>query len=142
LPTGVFAVSFGGYLGARMLAGNPWLRAGVLVSPPAWVADSHRQHPYFDRMFSWTFGQPGEAELDRLAASVRLEGLAPPLAPCRVYAMTEDAMFDVRHSQAYQAWGGACVELVTVVAEHVGTSSFYRWLPDAFDWFAERFDHA
>ncbi|WP_170201091.1 hypothetical protein, partial [Ideonella azotifigens] len=108
----------------------------------AWIEDKHRQHPYFSRMFSWSFGQPGEAELDALAASVRLDALAPPQAACRVYAMTEDAMFDARHTEAYAAWGQGRVEVKTVAAEHVGTSSFYRWLPGAFDWFAERFAHA
>lgn len=142
LPLGVFGVSFGGYLAARMLAGDTPFAAGVAISPPAWIDAQHRAHPYFSRMFSWSFRTDGPEELARLAATVSLDHLAAPGAPMRLYAMTEDRLFGPAHTQAYARWGGPRIEVRTVPAEHVGTSSFHLWLPDVFDWFAERFAHA
>jgi hypothetical protein len=137
IKTGVFAVSFGAYLAARMLSKTDIFSAAVLLSPPAWIGPQERAHGYLMRMLRWTF-DCADGDDDAVADQIRLTELAPPRAATRLYTMQQDILFGGEHRDAYVRWGGSAVEEVLCDAEHVGTSRFPELLPAAFDWLQER----
>jgi dienelactone hydrolase len=138
VKTGVFGVSFGAYLAARMLSQTELFSAGVLLSPPAWIGERERAHGYLMRMLRWTFDCADSADDDAVADQIRLADLSSPRAATRLYTMQQDALFGGEHRDAYLRWGGSVIEEVLCDAEHVGTSRFPELLPAAFDWLQER----
>lgn len=141
-PLGLFGVSFGGHLVARMLAGDARFAAGVAVSPVARLGPDEFRVPRIRRMFAWTFDLPDRRAVRHLAATIRLDRLPSPKGRLLVYHMQQDHLFGPAHVQAFCDWGGEMVEVRRLCAEHVGTSLIHRWLPEACDWLADQLHRA
>jgi dienelactone hydrolase len=134
---GAFGVSFGGHLVARMLAGDPRFRAGVAVSPAAWMGPRELESKRVRLMFACAFDLHKETDIDSVASGIRLNQLPPPAGRLLVFQMDQDHLFGPEHVEAFREWGNGSVEVRSLSAEHVGTSQFHRWLPDACDWLSQ-----
>jgi dipeptidyl aminopeptidase/acylaminoacyl peptidase len=130
---GLFGVSFGGLLAARLLAGGGF-RCAVAVSPPAWLGPKELASAKVRAMLSWTFAVDGEQELGAVLRRLPILGCGRPSGKLLLFQMRHDDLFDEAHTRAFAEWGGPAVEVRRVSAEHVGTSVFHRWLPAACDW--------
>lgn len=137
-PLGAFGVSFGGHLVARLLAGDSRFRFGVAVSPPAWMGPLELQLKRVRLMFACAFNLSTEREIDELAARIDIRHLPPPEGQLHIFQMMQDQLFGAEHIDALRDWGGIAVEVQKVNAEHVGTSRFHRWLPEACDWLSQQ----
>jgi dienelactone hydrolase len=135
---GAFGVSFGGHLVARLLAGDARFRSGVAVSPPAWMGPSELKLNRIRRIFACAFNLSDEREIDGLAARMDIRKLPPPEGRLLVYQMMQDQLFGPEHVETLRRWGGDAVEVRKIDAEHVGTSRYHLWLPEACDWLSLR----
>lgn len=131
---GAFGVSFGGHLAARMLAGDARFAAGVAVSPPAWIGPRELDLKRVRLMLAWAFDLRDEAEVYNLAAGIRLDTLPGPTGRLLIFEMEQDRLFGRDHIKAFSEWGRDRAEVRSLCAEHVGTSVFQYWLPEACDW--------
>lgn len=137
-PWGAFGVSFGGYLVARLMAGEEGFKAGVAVSPPARIpAPLVAPRDRFRRMLEVAFDAAEGGGLEALAEEVRVDGLGPPAGRLRVYQMEGDELFGGSHARALRAWAGEAAEIRRVPGEHVATSRIHQWLPEACDWLGD-----
>ncbi len=138
LPLMAFGVSFGGFLAARMLCGDPPAVAAVAVSPSAFFSAAHAALPRIRRMLRLSFGVE-DGEIDALCARLALETLPPPRGALLVLAMQHDQLFGAEHLQAFRRWAASIpLQVREWPAEHVGTSIVHKWLPAAADWLCER----
>jgi dienelactone hydrolase len=135
---GAFGVSFGGHLVARMLAGDPRFSAGVAVSPAAWMSPRELQLKRVRLMFACAFDLHTDPDIDAMACRIHIEQLPPPSGQLLIFQMEQDQLFGPEHVKAFCEWGRNTVEVRTLCAEHVGTSQFHRWLPEACDWLSQR----
>lgn len=135
---GAFGVSFGGHLVARLLAGNPRFSYGVAVSPAAWLGRSELKSKRLRLMLACSFDLHSDNEIEALASRVNLKHLVPPAGKLRIFQMLQDELFGPEHIDALCEWGGNSVAVRRIVAEHVGTSRFHYWLPEACDWLVQQ----
>lgn len=135
---GAFGVSFGGHLVARLLAGDPRFSCGVAVSPAAWMGPRELKSKRVRLMFACSFDLHSDEEIKASAARVNLKHLSRPTGKLRIFQMEQDELFGPEHISALCKWGGNSVEVCRVAAEHVGTSRFHYWLPEAFDWLSQQ----
>jgi hypothetical protein len=131
---GAFGVSFGGHLVARALSGDDRFRAGVAVSPAAWMGPKELGHGRVRLMFSIAFGLCSDEEIEAVANQIQIMEVHPPRARLLVYHMEQDELFGMEHTQAYVAWAPGNVEVRNYCAEHVGTSQIHSWMPEACAW--------
>lgn len=133
-----FGVSFGGHLVARLLAGDSRFSYGVAVSPAAWMSSRELKSKRVRLMFACSFDLHTEDGIEDLASLVNLKHLSPPAGKLRIFQMEQDELFGSEHISALCKWGGNSVEIRRVAAEHVGTSRFHYWLPEACDWLSQQ----
>ena len=134
VPLAAFGVSFGGHLVARALSGERRIRAGVAVSPGAWVSPQLIEVPRLRAMLRFAFALDDERQLEALVQAAAVQRLSPPEGRLLVLHMEDDALFGREHAIALREWGGHRVEIRTLRAEHVGTSRAHVWLPEICDW--------
>jgi dienelactone hydrolase len=135
---GAFGVSFGGHLVARLLAGDPRFSYGVAVSPAAWMSRSELKSKRVRLMLACAFDLHSEEEIQDLASRVNLKHLSRPSGKLCIFQMLLDELFGPEHISALCEWGGNSVEVRQIAAEHVGTSQFHHWLPEACDWLGQQ----
>jgi hypothetical protein len=123
---------------ARLLVGDSRFRCGIAVSPPAWMGPRELQLKRVRLMFACAFNLSTEREIDELAARIDIRQLPPPEGRLRIFQMMQDQLFGPEHVEALRDWGGIAVEMQKVNAEHVGTSRFHHWLPEACDWLSQQ----
>jgi len=131
---GAFGVSFGGHLVARVLSGDPRFRAGVAVSPAAWMTTKELAHGRVRLMFSIAFDLHSEVEVQALAEKIQISRVGPPRGRLLFYNMEHDELFGAEHKEAYIAWAGPTIDVRSYSAEHVGTSCVHSWMPEACAW--------
>lgn len=134
---GAFGVSFGGHLVARLLSGDARFKAGVAVSPAAWLGYQEFQARRIRLMFGCAFDLHSESAIDALAAKIRIDGLPSPEGRLLIFQMEDDQLFGTEHVEAFCDWGKDVVEVCRLHAEHVGTSRIHCWLPEACDWLSQ-----
>jgi hypothetical protein len=135
---GAFGVSFGGHLAARALAGDVRFRAGVAVSPAAWIGAKELAHGRVRFMFSLTFNVQRDCEMEAMADQIHIMRVHPPRGRLLYYSMEHDELFGVEHAQAYIAWANSSIDVRNCCAEHVGTSCIHSWLPEACGWLSHK----
>lgn len=133
-PLGAFGVSFGGHLVARLMAGDARFRAGVSVSPPAWLGARELRSKRMRVMFACCFDLHSERGIEETAGRIRLDSIPPAAGRLLLFRMTRDQLFGREHADAFRDWGRGRVEVRHLDAEHVGTSQARRWLPAACGW--------
>ncbi|HEV2765612.1 MAG TPA: prolyl oligopeptidase family serine peptidase, partial [Pyrinomonadaceae bacterium] len=131
---GAFGVSFGGHLVARLMAGDARFRAGVSVSPPAWLGARELRPKRMRVMFACAFDLHSEREVEETSGRIRLDRVPPAEGSILLFQMNQDRLFGQEHADAFREWGRDHVEVRHLDAEHVGTSQAHRWLPAACDW--------
>jgi len=131
---GAFGVSFGGHLVARALSGDSRFRAGVAVSPAAWLGSKELAHGQVRLMLSVAFNLRSDEQVQSMAEQIQLARLRPPRGQLLFYNMECDELFGAEHKQAYVAWAGPTIEVRSYCAEHVGTSCIHSWMPEACAW--------
>ncbi len=131
---GAFGVSFGGHLVARALSGDPRFRAGVAVSPAAWMGTRELAHGRVRLMFSIAFNLQTEEEVKAMAEQILISKVGPPRGRLLFCSMEHDELFGAEHKQAYIEWAGPTIDVRSYGAEHVGTSCVHSWMPEACAW--------
>ncbi|HEY0080093.1 MAG TPA: alpha/beta hydrolase [Pyrinomonadaceae bacterium] len=131
---GAFGVSFGGHLVARLMAGDARFRAGVSVSPPAWIGAHELQLKRVRLMFACAFDLHSESEIEATSGRISIEHVPRAEGRILMLQMQYDQLFGQEHADAFRAWGRDAVEVRRLAAEHVGTSLAHRWLPEVCDW--------
>ncbi len=131
-----FGVSYGGLLAAQLLAGDTRFESAVALSPPAWMPRRFLRERRLRLMLAALFRSTLE-DVDTVLApylKVRLDDLAAPMSPTRIYATKEDTVCPWPHVDAFRQWGGKNIEIRRFDGEHVGTTQFHWLIPGAADW--------
>jgi hypothetical protein len=89
-------------------------------------------------MFACAFDLHEESDIDNLASQIRFEQLSRPAGKLLVFQMAQDQLFGPEHVDALCKWAGDSVKVRLVAGEHVGTSQFHYWLPEACDWLSQQ----
>jgi len=131
---GAFGVSFGGHLAARALSGDARFRAGVAVSPPAWIGVKELKQIRLRFMFALAFNLQSDEEVYAMADQIQIARMSPPRGKLLYCNMENDELFGAEHVAAFIAWANSRIELRKYSGEHVGTSCIHTWLPEACGW--------
>lgn len=137
---GIFGVSFGGYLAARIAATVPGFKAFVNLSG----GFDHDNYADVNAMvrtdFRFVFGQPDDAAMADLARTrLNLRGLPPLQMPVLAIHGELDTIIPIESCRRMLDWAQGPTELISYPGErHVATNYFGDFIPRFTDWLADR----
>jgi hypothetical protein len=138
----IFGVSFGGHLAAQFLAADARVVGGAAVCPPAFIGPDEMKLERIRVMWACALRRPWNEVTGRERDLPDLRDLGPPLGDFLLIGCYDDPVFGENHLEVYRKWGRHRVSVQMLESEHVGTSRYSDWLPDACDWICDRFGTA
>jgi alpha-beta hydrolase superfamily lysophospholipase/ribosome-associated toxin RatA of RatAB toxin-antitoxin module len=137
---GIFGVSFGGYLAARIAAIVPGFKAFVNLSG----GFDHDNYPDINAMvrkdFRFVFQQEDDEAMAELARTqLNLRGLPPLQIPVLAIHGELDTIIPLKACLRMLDWAQGPTELISYPGErHVATNFFGDFIPRFTDWLADR----
>ncbi|MHC2295392.1 alpha/beta hydrolase family protein [Bradyrhizobium barranii] len=140
--SGVFGVSFGGHLVAQFLSEDTRIICGAAVCPPAFITPDELRLERIRVMWACALRRSYEDAGTGAQDLPDVRDLNAPLGDALLIGCHDDPVFGEEHLAAYRKWGRERLSVRMLEAEHVATSRYSDWLPDACDWICGRLTSA